>query len=366
MQKQMRRSWRSVFGVVLILGLSAWSTAWADDPSESGVKPQAALQSVLEEMGITFSGAVEIEAGYEDMDFDDPAGADKITSDLALATVELGVDARINPYLLAHVLFLYEEEPDADIEVDEGFIQLGGDDVSPFYALFGRLYAPFGYYESHFISDPMTVDLGETREAAGVLGYTNDRVDVFFGLFNGDVDETGDDDDHLENFFGGITVTLPEKDWAAVVIGASFISNIADSDTLADEISTADKTVADPVFGYSIFASAAFSDRFFFEAEIMGAGDEFKAGELAFDTGNAYQPRVINIEFALMVNKCMELGVRYGTAEDGGDFLPESLLGGVINYAVFENTSVGLEVQTGKFENDDRITTCTGQLAVAF
>ena len=42
---------------------------------------------------IKLSGVIEIEAGHESMDFKDPASTDTDSSDIALATVELGVDA---------------------------------------------------------------------------------------------------------------------------------------------------------------------------------------------------------------------------------------------------------------------------------
>lgn len=366
MKRQVRQDWKSVLMVVLIMGVAAWSNASAGDQFAGVAESAAAVRTAFDEIGITFGGVIEVEAGYEDMDFDDPAQRDENASDLTLATVEFGMDARINPYVLTHVLLLYEQAPDAEIEVDEAFVQLGGDDALPFYAVFGRQYVPFGYFGSHFISDPLTLELGETQETAGVFGYANDWVDIFFGIFNGDINKTGEDNDHLENFVSGIMVTFPENALATAVLGASYISNIADSDALSDEIVTADQTVADNVPGYSVFASLAFSDRVFVEAEFLGAVDEFEAGELSFDSGKAFQPGALNVEFAVMVTDSVELGLRYGASNDAGDFLPESLFGGVVNYAIFENTSVALEILTGKFENDDTITICTGQLAVEF
>ncbi|MBW1959235.1 MAG: LbtU family siderophore porin, partial [Deltaproteobacteria bacterium] len=115
---------------------------------------------------ITLSGVIEAEAGYEDYDYDNPATNDEDSSDITLATVELGVDVDITKHVKGHVLFLWEEDDTEPVDVDEGFITLDGADVVPLYLNVGKLYVPFGNFESHFISDPLTLELGETRESA--------------------------------------------------------------------------------------------------------------------------------------------------------------------------------------------------------
>ena len=54
---------------------------------------------------ITLSGVIEAEAYYEDYDYDDPATDDEDSSDITLATVELGVDVDIIKNVKGHVLF---------------------------------------------------------------------------------------------------------------------------------------------------------------------------------------------------------------------------------------------------------------------
>ena len=115
---------------------------------------------------ITLSGAVEVEASHEAMDFKDPAVTDTDNDDIVLATVELGVDVDFAKHVGGHVLFLWEEDDTDPVEVDEGFIILDGEDVVPLYLSAGKMCVPFGYYESHFISDPITLELGETKESA--------------------------------------------------------------------------------------------------------------------------------------------------------------------------------------------------------
>jgi len=60
---------------------------------------------------ISFSGLVEVEASY----FDSPDGSE---SDIAVSTVELGIDAQLNHWVNAHVLILYEEDAMDPPEID--------------------------------------------------------------------------------------------------------------------------------------------------------------------------------------------------------------------------------------------------------
>jgi hypothetical protein len=73
----------------------------------------------------------------------------------------------------------------------------------PVYLIAGRQYIPFGYFDSHFITDPATLILGETNEGALVGGYrfNGEMVDISLGAFNGRVKEIGKDD-KISNFVG--------------------------------------------------------------------------------------------------------------------------------------------------------------------
>lgn len=115
---------------------------------------------------IELSGLIEVEAGYVSIDPKEGDSSDE--SDIAVATVELGVDAEITKHVLGHVLFLYEDGE--DISVDEATITLSGEDVIPAYLTAGEMYVPFGNFESHMISDPLTLEIAETREAAIQVG----------------------------------------------------------------------------------------------------------------------------------------------------------------------------------------------------
>jgi len=315
---------------------------------------------------ITLSGLIEAEAYYEDYDDDDSGKNDEDSSDITLATVELGVDVDIIKHVKGHLLFLWEEDDTEPVDVDEGYITLDGEDVVPLYLNVGKFYVPFGNFESHFISDPLTLELGETRESALTAGYVNEWMDVSVSAFNGDIDEIGEDN-HIETYVAAASFSVPDEVISnfGIRAGVSYISNIADSDSLQDEIDSG-VGIRDYVDGFNAFLSISYMDKLFFEFEYLGALDEFKANELSFDNGKEFQPETWNFEIAYAATDRLELAVKYEGGDDLGDFLPEDQYGAAVTYGLFENTSLALEYLHGEFENDDERDVVTTQLAVEF
>ena len=315
---------------------------------------------------ITLNGLIEAEANYENMDYDSPATDDEDSSDITLSTVELGIDVDVIKHVKGHVLYLWEEDDTEPVDVDEGFITLDGEDAVPLYLNVGKLYVPFGNFETHFISDPLTQQLGETRESALSIGYVNEWTDVSVSAFNGDIDETGEDN-HIESYVANASFSVPQELISnfGIAGGVSYISNIGDSDNLQDEIVPPDG-IKDYVGGFNAFLSISFMDKLSLECEYLGALDEFEAGELLFDGGKEFQPETWNFELAYAATDRLEVAVKYEGGDDLGDFLPEDQYGAAVSYGLFENTSLSLEYLHGEFENDDERDLVTTQLAIEF
>lgn len=310
---------------------------------------------------IQISGLVEVEAGYGKTGFGDPAVEDEKTSDVDLATVELVVDARIVDHVDAHVMFKYEDD---DVFVDEGFITLTGTEAFPAYLIAGRQYIPFGYFDSHFITDPTTLTLGETNEGAVVAGYRikGEMLDISLGAFNGRAQESGDDD-AIDSFVAGLAM----NPFDGLMLGASYTSNLAGSDALNEVVLDPDN-LESLVTGWSAYVTFEFLDRFHIIGEYVSALDNFKEGEIydAADT-RTRKPAAWNVEFGVAITETLGLAARYGGSDDGGEFLPETEYGAVLNWGLFKNTNLALEYLHGEFEDDSQETdTITAQLAVEF
>jgi hypothetical protein len=322
---------------------------------------------------ITISGLIEAEACFVNNDYDDPATEDTDESDIALATVELGINAEVHKYVSGHVLLLWEEDDTEPIDVDEGFITIHGADVVPLYLNAGKFYVPFGNFESHMLSDPVTLELAETNESAVQVGFANDWVDASISIFNGDVDEAGEDSE-IDSYVASVQVTVPDDTIPNVGLsaGVSYISNLADSDTLVDELATA-STVEDYVDAFGAYIHVSFKEMFFVKAEYIGALDKFDTADFAaIGGGTEIEPSAWNLEVAVAPIDNLEVAVRYaktddifGGIDDAGAF-PESQYGITVAYGLFDNTTVALEYLKNDYENDDEATVVTAQLAIEF
>ncbi|MCJ7616816.1 MAG: LbtU family siderophore porin [Desulfobacterales bacterium] len=316
------------------------------------------------------SACIEVEAFYQDYNFHDPSVRDTDTSDLKLATVAFGFDVDIAKHVKGSLFFLYEEDDTEPFDIDEGIITIDGEDIVPLVVHLGKMYVPFGRFKSYFIRDPLTLELGETNESAVIGCFSNNRLALSVGTFNGDVDETGEASfNHIDNYLASACFTLPEKTVPDLNLtaGISGISNIADSNnlqTVGTGVSAA--TIKNHIGGFNAFIIASLLDRYFFNAEYLGAIDDFEAGELSFDGGKAYRPEVWTIEFAYGLTDRLNLAVCYEGSNDCGDFLPKKQFGGGVSYCLFKNTSVALEYLYGKYENKYTRHLMTTQLAIGF
>lgn len=379
---------KTIMAVLIVLFFAVSSSFAKETPAEPSDRPGGvkSLEDRIEELEdaisrgivsdrwvdrIQVGGLIEVEAGYQRIDYDDPATEDETTSDMDLATVELTVDAAIVAHVDGHVLIKYEDE---DIFLDEGFIALTGTDEFPAYLIAGRQYIPFGNFDSHFVTDPTTLVLGETNNGAAVAGHRfgGEMVEVSAGVFNGRVDKDGDDDT-VSSFVGAVVASPFE----GVMFGISYTSNLAASDSLSEVVTDWDgdgenDNISSIVGAWSAFVTAEFLDRFKFIGEYVGAVGDFEAGEL-YDTADPEKrrPAAWNLELGMGVSEIVEVAARYGGSSDGdagaAEFLPESEYGAVVNWGMFERTNLAFEYLHSEFEDDFQTAdTFTVQLAVEF
>ncbi|MCP3850794.1 MAG: porin [Gammaproteobacteria bacterium] len=251
---------------------------------------------------MTMGGVIDIVGNHTDSD----GWSGEAASDIVLDTLELGIEASAGEWVTGNILFLYEDTDDDNFQVDEAYITFANPGVTPFYAAAGRLYVPFGNFESNMISDPATLTLAETREDVVQVGFETEGG--FYGsayLFNGDADESKDntyrstDNNHIDNYglnFGYVM----ENDDFGLDVGVGYINNIGTSNTLQDTIGgngfcAGDGCIKDYIGGISLHAIATIG-RFNLIGEYVSALDEFEAGELG--VADELKPKAWNIEGA--------------------------------------------------------------------
>jgi hypothetical protein len=337
-------------------GVAAVCLALAAGMAPAGEATERLIEAA-EQAGLEFGVLLEVEAF---------AGRDagENVSDIVMATVELAAEASPVEWVNAALLLLWEEDETNAMEVDEAYVTLGGVDASPLFVKAGRMVVPFGTFESGFISDPLVLELGETRETAAAIGYAGAGLVCELAAFNGDVDEDGDDD-RVDNVAAALTLTPA----AWLTCGAYWISDLGEADGLQDRLRDAAEGADDvaPIPYKAVEGAGAFvtlqASAFTLIGETLGALDDFQTGLLA---DAPVKPRAWNVELAWAATKTVELVVRWeGT--DGVPDMPETQYGACVNVALGAGVRVALEHLHGEDEadRDDREMT-TAQLALEF
>ncbi|MDH5571752.1 MAG: LbtU family siderophore porin [Gammaproteobacteria bacterium] len=315
---------------------------------------------------ISFSGLIEVQASSGDT----YAGANN--SDIALATLAIGLDARVNKWTDVHVVLLHEDDTTEPKEVDEAIITLSDIDSHAFYLSAGRMYVPFGHFDSNAISDPMTLELGETREAAVMVGYENNGLYASLYSFNGATNKAPAVDDQAEQYGLNLGYRM-ETETMSMDTGIAYISSISDSDTLTTKV-THNTSLTDYVAGMSVHLAYNRGSYHLF-AEYLAAIDNFASTELAFKSRGA-EPKTYNLEvgYSFDMNgrdSVIALGMQ-GSDEALAVGLPETRYIAALSSILMESTSLALELKhdvdytaadggTGKSAD-----TLTVQLAVEF
>ncbi|MEW6593627.1 MAG: LbtU family siderophore porin [Thermodesulfobacteriota bacterium] len=317
------------------------------EQKEAGAKEKgapAAGEKLLGSLGdrLAFSGLVEVEANAA-KDFTKTK-----TSDITLATVELGLDATMNEWSKGHLQFLFEEDADGNrILVDEGTITLGNTEKFPFYMTAGKMYVPFGSYASNMISDPLTLELGETNESTVQFGFEANGFAGSVYAFNGDIDETGEDN-AVRSYGASIGYSLKEENGPSFDLGLDWMSNLADTDAVQDYfagLGTPITAVADFPAGLAVHGALQYGP-WNVLAEYVAALDAFQATEMDFN-GQGAEPSAFMAELA------------YGTEISGHEVtfalgyqqtdealalsLPESRYLGAIRVGILDKTTLAFE-----------------------
>jgi hypothetical protein len=304
----------------------------------AGADEHSLLQGINDH--VELKGLVEVEAGSSE-DFN---GND--TNDITLATVEVGLDARISGWSQAHLLLLYEEgEEDDHLVIDEGTITFGKLDTFPASLAVGKMYLPFGSSVSNMISDPLPLTLGEINDSAILAGF---QASGFYGSLyagNGDFDERGKDD-QLDVWGAGVGFAHEGEEFS-VDVALDWLNNIGDTNGLGDylEGNTSASELDEYVEGLAAHILLGYGP-FDFTAGYVRALDRFKAEELVF-AGVGAEPRAWSFEagmtFDLLDKKTIFSLAFQGTDEAQALSLPEERYGTAIRMFVLENTSIAME-----------------------
>ena len=310
--------------------------AEASDRSEVTKADEPAKSRSNLPKGFEFGGGIEIEATQSES----YAGVD--SSDLTLAKLEAYFDAQPHEYLSTHFQLIYEDDGSDTISLDEAFAIIGNTDEAPLYLQAGKWAVPFGGVDTAMGTDPLTKTLGETAEAAVLVGYSKDGLIIEGYGYNGDTQQSGDDDEIDQFGLHGSFET--EISGSTVSIGAGYLSNITDSGTITDNV-TGGTALADYVPGWEVHGAVT-NGPFVVYGGYMTAKDSFAPGELAFNSQGA-QPAAWNLEVAY-VTEISSKETAFAATVQGSDeayalSLPETRYGGALTVQLSSNYAATLE-----------------------
>lgn len=283
---------------------------------------------------MTLSGLVEVEGSAVRQRLLDHSTVS--ASDLTLATVQIGLDAKVSEEVGVNLTMLFEDG--GELEVDEAFMRFAAGRWS---LNAGRLYLPFGAFHSHFISDPLTLTLGETRQTTVLVGYEQGGVQLQTFAFNGNVDKTGSEN-HIND--GGLRLTVTPR--AGLEFGASVLSDLAEGNAELHD----GNGYARRVPGWSTYLHLQ-QERLGLEAEYLAAAHSFAAGDLdANADGHGDRPQTWNLEAAWALTPTVEVAARYGGSRELAE-APRHAYGADLSWSPQEATTVSLEYLRSNFDS---------------
>lgn len=312
-------------------------------------------------------GLIEIEASHHS-----PYERDS-ESDVEIATAELGLGVDVKEWLSAELTLLYEEA-EANLEIDVATLTLTPPN-SPWRITAGQFYLPFGRFETQMVSDPLTLELGETRESALQAGFVTGLAAGSIYLFRGS--NSADDDNGIDNWGAELGTEIDSRG-VALDASVGYISDLGEADGSEDLVA------GTLVPGWFLFAQARYGSLSII-GEYVAAADAFAAHEVNWN-GKGARPFTYNIEAGL----AFELGHRPTTLALGlqssdealGLRLPESRVVAALSVELLPSTSVSFELaREQSYDSDDRTldpegkpvagaderaNTFTAQLAVEF
>jgi len=301
-------------------------------------------------VGFAVSGVVDLEGFAQRSDSEgNSSGLDY--------SVEAALEAEVNEYLSGEIVLTHDEGDPHIVNVDEALLSIEVKDiVSSFtFALdAGKLYLPFGKFESAFVSDPFTADLGETRNTAVVVGLESELLTADAGVFGGDRDEEG-----ARSGVESLAVTLELNIGEGGSVGTTYLSDLAESD--ADLVTdSARYETSVPAFG--IFVE--------WEAGPFTLTGEYLTALRGFGEGVVEASKdLTGVRPSAWSGEISYAGKRWVGAvrlEGARDYLDDpTRFGAALSFGLVENVLVGVEYLRTEVD-DESVDTVTVQFALEF
>lgn len=306
---------------------------------------------------IALSGKTEPVADFTRSYIGDTSG------DFNLGTSELDVAALINDKVEAFMSIAFDDSPpilggprveNSSFFLNQGFVNIGNLDVTPYYFTAGQMYVPFGRFSSAMVSSPLTLILARTKSRPFILGYKSQTDSGPYAAVYGFRSETTEGHSGVGGVNAGYTIKTGN---IRGEIGASYMGNIADSAGMQINGSTPNTTFG----GFSSITNGSESihkvsgvgahanlnvDRYNFTAEWVAAAGTFNPIDLSFN-GHGARPQAGQLEAGvtfMAFSKPASLAAGYQWTQQALALnLPQQRISGVFNISIWKDTIESLE-----------------------
>jgi hypothetical protein len=297
---------------------------------------------------ITLAGLLEAEAGYS---YEYARGATGAGSaDIVLSEWHIDLDVVHEDSWEGHLTLLWEEDDTEPADLDEGWLRYIKNGL---FAGGGKTYLPFGTFDSFFVSDPFTLEIGEMRESGLFLGYESDSIACSAMISNGDLSKSGTPADRVYLWAAALEFSPVEE----LCLRFSGVSNIAEGDGFLAGALALDPFYTRRIGGFHASAHLALGP-FEFVAETVLPFEPFDENDLDADAnGRGDRPRAANFEAAFTVESEKSGTWTFAAKLEGARQLagvPVRRSGIAISYNPSEN--VGIAVEYLYFVFDERFT----------
>jgi len=301
------------------------------------------LEKILHKPKHNFSNNLKINGTVELEAFSQKKTGDN-DSDTSLATIEVNIEVQVNPWTQTHVLLLHEYGEDQDLMVDEGFLLFTFSE-SNIQVMAGKQIIPFGSFESHMISDSLTLEMAETKDSAVISRFGNDELHASIYFFKGDVQhESSSNNANKMGAHVGYAINTGD---IHIDFGLAYISDLSESVAILGyfENEEGDAIIQQSVPGVAVNTLITAGD-WHAIFEYISTTRAYDSSDLTFDVDGA-QPSSFNAELShnfVLAGKEVNLALAIqGTDQALNLQLPKERKMVSASYALQPQTSLALE-----------------------
>lgn len=131
------------------------------------------LRKLVDE--VDFGLEADLEYEYEDF-------GNEATSEFTFDNVEVSLDGE---WWSGEIGIKYQTDQGSALKVEAASLRIGGTQRWPWFSVVGRTVVPFAEFDALFVTDPMTMVVGETDEDAIIVGLADDSLEGATAIFRG-------------------------------------------------------------------------------------------------------------------------------------------------------------------------------------